>query len=360
MARPGVTYLEVSNAAQQLVAAKKSPTIEAIRIALGGTGSNSTLGTHLRTWKASQDQTQQVATKENLPEELIATMKGLWSWVIDQSEEKILTIKQETQQDLAKLKQENQSLQQENGRWQQQHQQVKQERDGLAHEKATIEQLLADAKIEIATLTEKHIGLEQQNQEKQARIYEMQRQNQQIQENLEHYRTSALEQRTVDQQRYEQQQRQFEQTIQQINQALAEAKKENTLLQQQNQQVYFERDSLETKLDKLEVQHETIVVRLTDALRELAKKEEAQKHWQDQSGILTTKFDEQSKSFIELQAKHAMLLQQLETINADIKEMRQQNKVLANEKWELGQEKARLYGQLKQVESVRLAQPKKI
>jgi len=35
--------------------------------------------------------------------------------------------------------------------------------------------------------------------------------------------------------------------------------------------------------------------------------------------------------------------------------MRKQNKALANEKWELGQEKARLYGQLKQVESVKLA-----
>ena len=91
MAKPGVTYLEVSNAAQQLAASGKVPTIEAIRIALG-TGSNSTLGTHLRTWKASQSQTQRVATKENLPEELVATMKGLWELVMNQSEEKIQTI----------------------------------------------------------------------------------------------------------------------------------------------------------------------------------------------------------------------------------------------------------------------------
>jgi len=355
MGRPGVTYLEVSSAAQQLVASRRIPTIEAIRIALGGTGSNSTIGGHLRTWKATQDQTQQIATKENLPEELVATMKGLWEMVMNQSEERIQTIKQDTQQELIKLKQEAQQLQQESGQWQQQYQQIKQERDGFAHEKSVVEQLFADSKIEIATLTEKHSGLEQQNQEKQSYLDEMQKQNQQIQANLEHYRASALEQRLADQKRYEQQQRQYEQTIQQINQELEEVKKENALFQQQNQQVYFERDNLETKLDKLEAQHETIAARLTDTLSELAKKEEAQKHWQDQSGILTIKFDEQNKSFVELQAKHAMLLQQLETTNADIKEMRQQNKVLANEKWELGQEKARLYGQLKQVESVKLA-----
>ena len=354
MARPGVTYLEVSNVAQQLAASGRIPTIEAIRIALG-TGSNSTLGAHLRTWKATQNQAQQIATKENLPEELVATMKGLWELVMNQSEERIQTIKQETQQDLAKLKQEAQSLQQDSAHWQQQYQQIKKERDGFAHEKSVVEQLLANAKIEIATLTEKYAGLEKQNQEKQTHIAEMQRQNQQIQANLEHYRASALKQRTADQQRYEQQQRQLEQTIQQINQELIVTKRENMVLQQQNKQVYFERDSLETQLDKLETQHESVTARLTKTLNELSKKEEAQKHWQDQYNILTTKFDEQNKVFTELQTQHALLLQQSEIIKAELKEIRQQNKVLANEKWELGQEKAKLYGQLKQVESVNLA-----
>ncbi|MFA4937527.1 MAG: DNA-binding protein [Patescibacteria group bacterium] len=354
MARPGVTYTEVSNAAKQLIATGRSPTVETVRIALG-TGSNSTINTHLRDWKTRQTQIQNVATKENLPEELIATIKGLWNQVMDQAEEKILMIQQETGQNIEKLKQEVQQLQQENARWQQQCQQTKQERDGFAHEKSVVEQLVADAKIEVATLTEKHAGLEQQTREKQAHIDEMQRQNQQMQANLEHYRASALEQRLSDQQHHEQQQRQFEQTIRQINQELIETKRENTMLQQQNKQVYFERDSLETRLNKFEAQHESVTARLTETLNELAKKEEAQQHWQNQCGVLTTKFDEQNKSFVELQAKHATLLQQLETSSADIKEMRQQNKVLANEKWELGQEKARLYGQLKQVESIKLA-----
>ena len=97
MARPGVTYTDVSLAAQQLVASGRAPTIETIRIALG-TGSNSTLGAHLRTWKANQNQTQQIASKENIPEELIVVLKGLWERVMNQSEDKIQTIFQETQQ----------------------------------------------------------------------------------------------------------------------------------------------------------------------------------------------------------------------------------------------------------------------
>ena len=77
-------------------------------------------------------------------------------------------------------------------------------------------QLLTNARIEIATLTEKLAGAEQQNQEKQARIDELHRQNQQIQVNLEHYRAASLEQRLTDQQRCEQQQKQLEQTVQQV------------------------------------------------------------------------------------------------------------------------------------------------
>jgi len=73
----------------------------------------------------------------------------------------------------------------------------------------------------------------------------MQRQNQQIpSKSWALIAASALEQRTADQQRYEQQQRAIGATIQQINQELIETKRaENMVLQQQNKQVYFERDS---------------------------------------------------------------------------------------------------------------------
>ena len=215
MARPGVTYLDVANAAQQLAAAGRIPTIESIRVSLG-TGSNSTLGNHLRTWKSKQDQTQQIATKENIPEELIAALKGVWERIINQSDEKIQTIQHETQTELISLKQEAQRLQKDNAYWQQQCQQIKQERDSFAHEKSVIEKLLTDSKLEIVSFTEKQVGLEQQLKQKHEHNDELRRQNQQIQANLEHYRNASLEQRIADQQRYEQQLKQLEQTIQQM------------------------------------------------------------------------------------------------------------------------------------------------
>jgi len=74
---------------------RNNPTIETIRNLLG-TGSSSTIAPYLRKWKDSLNQTQQIACKENLPEELIALLKGLWERVVAQAEERFERFKQNT------------------------------------------------------------------------------------------------------------------------------------------------------------------------------------------------------------------------------------------------------------------------
>jgi chromosome segregation ATPase len=273
MARPGVTYHEVSMIAQRLIAAGKNPTIDAVRIELG-TGSNSTLGTHLRTFKDRQTQTQQLATKENIPEELIAVIKGLWERVMTQSEDKVQMIQQETAQDITTLRQEAQSLLQSSANWQQQFQKAKQERDAFLHEKSALTQLLANAKIEAATLIEKISGLEKTVSEKQIRIDELHKQHKQTQANLEHYRAASLEQRTLDQRRFEDQQKLFEQTVAQINKKLVTVNEENLMLQKQSQKIIFEDEKIKIDLNKLNTQYELTTTRLDDAKNELAKQRE--------------------------------------------------------------------------------------
>lgn len=349
MARPGVTYHEVSIAAQQLIAAGKNPTIETIRIALG-TGSHSTLGAHLRCFKEGQSQTQKIATKEVIPEEFIAVLKGLWEKMMNQSEDKIQLIQQETQQECEQLKQELQRLQKENAHWQQQHAQTKQERDGFSYEKSAIEQLLVNAKMELATLTEKQTGMEKITREKQAHMDELHRQNQQIQANLEHYRNASLEQRITDQQRYEQQQKQLQKTIQQLNQALSHTQEEKSEIQKKYQQNQFEKDSLKMQWDKGEKQNNLLTTELTHTLNELGKQTQTQQYWQAQFHAIQKKSDEQNNVFIELQTQHAIVSQQWLKGEMELKELKDQNKSLAHEKWLLGQEKAQLYGQLKQME----------
>lgn len=350
MARPGVTYTEIASAAQQIAASGRFPTVEGVRLILG-TGSNSTVGQHLRTWKMKQDSTQQIATKENIPEALIAAIKGVWEVVMTQSETAIQTIQDEASQTVSTNKQHLEQLQKSNNEWQQRYQQLKQKYDGLAHEKATLDHLLINEKLELATTAVKLANMEQKYEEKQMRVDELNRQNQQIQANLEHYRESSLAQRLEDQQRYEQQQNQLERTIQQLNQELVEAKRSSGILQQSHQHATFENDNLKIQLHKIENQYESQTTRLTDALGEVIKKTQDAEHWQNQFQALQIKYDEQNKNHMELKTQQAVSSQQLVKLQSELKEMRDQNSVLAHEKLVLGQEKAQLYGQFKQLES---------
>ena len=142
-----------------------------------------------------------------------------------------------------------------------------------------------------------------------------------------------------------------EQTIQQINHELTEVKHEKLSLLQQSQQSNFENTNLITQLQKLETQHESMTKHLADTLNELARQTQTKQLWQEQFEVLQNKYDEQNQSFVDLKTQYATLLQQSETMKIEIQALHEQNKLLAHEKWELGQEKAQLYGQLKQLDS---------
>lgn len=71
MARPGITYEEVQNAADTLVGRAESPTIQRVREHLG-TGSPNTIHRHLTTWRAALAPAKREAAK--LPEELASAL----------------------------------------------------------------------------------------------------------------------------------------------------------------------------------------------------------------------------------------------------------------------------------------------
>ena len=80
MARSGVLYVHVAQAAAQLTAAGHNPTIDSVRVALGGTGSKSTIAPLLKRWKSAHPGT--VAQAElGLPAELVLALKGLYEKV---------------------------------------------------------------------------------------------------------------------------------------------------------------------------------------------------------------------------------------------------------------------------------------
>lgn len=73
MARPGITYKQVADAAQALADAGNNPTIGAVREALGGTGSPNTIHKHLAAWK--EGSAQPVARTAEFPARLIQALQ---------------------------------------------------------------------------------------------------------------------------------------------------------------------------------------------------------------------------------------------------------------------------------------------
>lgn len=349
MARHGITYDDVVSAASSLKAEGQSITIENVRRFLG-TGSAGTVNQHLRRWKEAQASTQKIATKENLPEGLIAHVKGLWEGVFAQTAEQFTPIESNYQQEITELKTELEKYRSNNQRWQKLFNQWQQEKAALANEKLTLEQALEFAHKENQSLNNKYDGLLQQVQEKQERVEELNRLHQQTQTNLEHYRESAREQRLLDQQKFEREKQQF----------LSEAKelKEQLLVQQVKYSELHQQQQL-TKGSYIELQEQynqsnALIEPLENEIQQLEKNnikyQQTSLHWQGQFNDLQRSFETKITEIIALQGDNKLLNQQLIDIKDSLRNVGDQNKLLASEKWELVQEKARLEGQIKQMQ----------
>lgn len=355
MSRPGITYDDVANAAQQLAAQGKNPTIETIRF-LTGTGSSSTIAQHLRAWKNRQAQASAFSSAGKVPEELMMTVKGIWEQLLIEADEKVAKIKQELDQTIIALEEQNKKLKEDNTRWQQQFHQMKQEKEGLASDKTALEQMIRKFENEKTALIVENDGKKKQLQDNQERVDELHRLNKQVQSNLEHYHEASREQRMLDQQRHEQAQTQLAQTINQLKQDLTSSNQQRNSLQQELEQLRYGKTFLQDQHDQLTVLHEAIKPRLDQAEKEILQHATGEQHWQNQYQKTQEKLNEQHTLIINLQSQLAVLKQKYSDIQSELNEVSEQNKFLTNERWVLGQENAQLLGQLKQFEKFGLYQ----
>lgn len=348
MARFGIGYEEIAEAAEQLRAQGINPTVESIRRKTG-TGSNGTIAMHLRAWRERQDETKRVALKENLPEELVSTLKGLWSRVVSEAQEKIETIKQGVVGEVLEIKTRSEKLAADSARWEQQFHTLKHEKDTISNDKLSLEQVLIELKKQNALLESKSDALTQQIKDKQAHIDELNRLHKQVQINLEHYQESAREQRLIEQQRFEQQQHQMSQTINQLEQKLVAHRHDCTILNEKLHQTNHEKESIQKSNDGLHGQLEKIQIHFSQIEKEYAEKTHAVNQLQITTQTLQEKLNEHIATNNQSEKQIAVLTQQLSMTQNEANELSTQNKSLAHEKWILGQEKAQLEGRLKQM-----------
>jgi len=85
MARPGITYEDVSKTAAQLLEQGLHPSIQRVREALG-TGSNSTISEHLQRWQQELRARPKLAILPQVPEPLTTALEMIWRTALEQAE----------------------------------------------------------------------------------------------------------------------------------------------------------------------------------------------------------------------------------------------------------------------------------
>jgi len=218
MARGGVNKALVSKARETLVRRGENPSIDAIRVELGNTGSKSTIHRYLREIEeeASARLDDEALLSQPIKEligRLASALKQEAQAAIDESQSKH---QHQVQSLTGRIQELESSLASINKTFSEKEHELQSTLAELKESKASEEELKAkEAK---ATQTEEK--LRELLAEKQTQIESLEEKHRHSREAMEHYRQSVKEQRDQDQRKHEQYSQQLQSEIRALNQTL--------------------------------------------------------------------------------------------------------------------------------------------
>jgi len=261
MARTGVYKWDVKEARDRLVEQGKHPSIDAVRAALGDTGSKSTIHRYLKELEQEGDGLSTVSLSESL--------QGLVSQLAErlkhEAEVELQAANARFDADRAALRTQVTQAQDDASRVRTQ---LERTEVALAGERAAHSTLGVELQAErtrTVQLTEQVQGLEQRLSEQAAYRQSLEEKHEHARQALEHFRTAAKEQRDQEQRRHEQQVQQLQAEMRALNGTLSEKlsqlsqtsrdaaalSTENGGLRSQVQEARAEKERLEKELLRL-------------------------------------------------------------------------------------------------------------
>ncbi|MDO7925634.1 DNA-binding protein [Pseudomonas sp. KFB-139] len=243
MARGGVNKALVNKARLALLSRGENPSIDAVRVEMGNTGSKTTIHRYLK----ELDETDTPAPAIN--DELTELVARLAQRLQEQAQERIDFSSAEhdanrkaMQQDLATAQQRINELQEQLAR---QTEAFEQQSTALLHQ----QQARQGEQMENARLLQANQDLEARLQDKDGQIRSLEEKHRHAREALEHYRNSITEQRTQEQQRHEGQLQQVQMELRQAQQSLMMRQEEITRLNRDNERLLTESRNVARELE---------------------------------------------------------------------------------------------------------------
>lgn len=237
MARGGINKAVVQKARSALLARGIHPSIDAVRIALGNTGSKSTIHRYLKELEA---ESKPAAHGDALSGPLTTLMTQL-----------LEQLKQEAQQSVAEvheaLERERAALQQQSAVLEARMRDLESQCSGLALQLQAAQELILQeqqqrqaVEVDKARMVQSLQDLEVRIKERDERIQSLEAMHQHARDGMEHYRQASKEQREQEQRRHEAQTSQLHAEIRQLQQTLVIKHDELTQLNRDNARLISE------------------------------------------------------------------------------------------------------------------------
>ncbi|AYC33031.1 DNA-binding protein [Pseudomonas cavernae] len=238
MARGGINKAVVQKARTALLARGEHPSIDAVRVELGNTGSKTTIHRYLKELEAAD------RGRGAVPLSLSEQLTNLVSQLADQLQEEAQATVASEREQLGRERIDYQHrIRQAESRIQQLEDQatLDAERLQVTHrELQHASEQRQQAEIEIARLQQANRDLEERLKDRDAQIHSLEEKHQHARDTLEHYRQASREQREQEQRRHESQAQQLQLEVRQLQQTLIIKQGELTQLNRDNERLLTE------------------------------------------------------------------------------------------------------------------------
>jgi chromosome segregation ATPase len=296
MARGGISKGAVAKARESLVAKGVRPSIDAVRIELGNTGSKTTISRYLK--ELSEEEGSRLDDEELLSENLkeiigrlSQALRNEAKAIVEDAESRHMVAIESVSEKLSDAEKSLETTQTS----------LAQREDELAEEqqahKATSEKL-TELKAQVRENTQVIQDLEVRIQEKDQYIESLESKHQHARESLEHFRESVKEQRDQELRRHEQQIQQLQADARQQAQSLVVKQNELTQLNKDNSRLSTELKESQRRARDLQGELRTTTSKVNDL---------ATKQTKIESDLILAK-----ENYRSLETTHAELIEEYE------------------------------------------------
>ncbi|GAB2198394.1 DNA-binding protein [Sessilibacter sp. MAH4] len=346
MARAGITYYDVSKAAEAIKIQNQEPTVDRVREHLG-TGSKSTIAPLLKRWRSDNGEVVDVS---GLPNDLVEVVKALHERVQQMADQRIAQSRDEFKASNDQLRKElteaRNSIAQLTDRQQDLNAQLLQ----ITEAKALQSKSLEDVRIKLATAEAQRDEALSRTAELKESVAELKQENKDIRDHFEHYQQRTAEDRQQEREQFHVVNQGLKDQIQDLQHRLIQAESSaselidtNAHLQRQTHELEQANAMNKSTLDRQVVDIENLENRLNDASAKSREQQHKSEQLADNIAALTSQKADADKQV-------AVLSQALEATKTDLIVSQNRVEALSDENRLILQEKAVIQGQFKQLQ----------